>query len=668
MAMNYLNFDLLIESISNTPNNYRCRVDSPAGEVSSEFIFSFSAEDVENLFLSLGQARHTVRSVESPEMKAAQAFGATLFKTVFVDKIYSCLMRSLDIAHQHAQGLRIRLHLTHAPDLCNLPWEFLYNPTDNLFFAPSNVTPIIRYLDLPRPTTALEVQWPLQILVMIANPRDLDYSQLDSDKEWHKIKESLADLEQRKLVNVVRLKSATLSALQHELRLSKYHIFHFVGHGSFSQQNQTGMLILEDEQRRTRFVNGDKFGALLRDHSSLRLVLLNACEGARSSHSDPLTGVAQHLGQQGIPAVIAMQFAITDQAAITLSQEFYRAIADNYPVDAALSEARKALFTHRDNIEWGTPVLFLRTHSAQIFTIPSVQQSLPATQAKIVTPLAKKFTNLISKILQPKILVSCIILLLIFVNLWPKVNLLDIVQRWNATGSDLTPALTDKAELLEPLTSTIAVPFTPIPFTTSWLTIPCPRGGKLASLNQVVLFPEASTNWSGNNAKVQKISQFNISIGELMAIDVTGKGSFTSQIKVEYTGNSISTSTESADAPQAGAIITGFMNLSGLGLSLDIIPSTIEKNFRFPSFDGVVDYAGLSGQDFGSQTSMASNHIILTEPGILQAYSGDGLIPITAVAIARSQACCGNISTMIRTQATANLSIIYHYCPKLQSD
>ena len=73
--------------------------------------------------------------------------------------------------------------------------------------------------------------------------------------------------------------------------------------------------------------------------------------------------------QQGIPAVIAMQFEITDQAALTFAQEFYTALADGYPVDGAVAEARKSIFAQGNDIEWGTPVFFTRAPNGVIFDI-----------------------------------------------------------------------------------------------------------------------------------------------------------------------------------------------------------------------------------------------------------------------------------------------------------
>ena len=384
-ALTYLDFDLSIEATGSEPTRYRVRSFSQAaGTANGEFTLPFSQQDLEILFLRLGRPRRGVRAIGSPEMEAAQGFGNTLFRHVFTGQVQSCLQRSLDSARQQNQGVRIRLRLSDAPALADLPWEFLYDPTQSHFLAYSTVTPLVRYLDLPNTVAPLAVQPPLKVLVMIANPRDHSYSTLNVEEEWRKVQGALAVLETRGLVQVTRLEAATLSALQRQLRREQYHIFHFVGHGGFDSQTQSGVLLLEDEQGRSRLVSGHYLGALLRDHFSLRLALLNACEGARTSRADPFAGVAQHLVQQGIPAVIAMQFEITDQAAIALAHEFYSALADNYGVDAALAEARKALYAAGNDIEWGTPVLYMRAQSGQLFDL-----AVPAAPPPVIREVTK---------------------------------------------------------------------------------------------------------------------------------------------------------------------------------------------------------------------------------------------------------------------------------------
>ena len=139
--------------------------------------------------------------------------------------------------------------------------------------------------------------------------------------------------------------------LQRKLRHSEYHIFHYLGHGGFDEKADDGVLVLEDGNNRSRIVSGRTLGTILSDHRPLQLAVLNACEGARTSGVDPFSGTAQSLVRQGIPAVVAMQFEITDDAAIAFAQEFYAAVADGLPVDAAIGEARRAIYGLGNDIE-----------------------------------------------------------------------------------------------------------------------------------------------------------------------------------------------------------------------------------------------------------------------------------------------------------------------------
>jgi CHAT domain-containing protein len=169
----------------------------------------------------------------------------------------------------------------------------------------------------------------------------------------------------------------TLAALQNQLRSGTYHMLYFIGHGDFDERRQSGLLLFEDQERLSDRVSGADLGLLLHDHRSLRLVVLHACEGARTSRTDPFSGTAQCLVRQGMPAVIAMQFPISGEAAAMLARAFFGAIADGYAVDAALAEARKALFTRGSRDEWGTPVLFMRTPNGKLFDLARAGRQNP---------------------------------------------------------------------------------------------------------------------------------------------------------------------------------------------------------------------------------------------------------------------------------------------------
>lgn len=105
-------------------------------------------------------------------------------------------------------------------------------------------------------------------------------------------------------------------------------------------------------------------------------MVLNSCNGARSPHIDPFGSLAHGLVQSRIPAVIAMQFRITDQGAIRFARELYTGLAENLPIDQVLTDARKAMLLARNPTEWGTPVLFMRGEDGRVFDIdrPTQQQ------------------------------------------------------------------------------------------------------------------------------------------------------------------------------------------------------------------------------------------------------------------------------------------------------
>jgi hypothetical protein len=376
----YLDLDLLIER---SAPDYRIRVlSSPAGQTPPlPFQVPFSDLQIEEFLLKIGRPRQTVRRVDAPQIAAIKEFGGKLFEAVFRSDLATNLASSLSIATAAHAGLRIRLRLADCPELADLPWEYLYDKGRNRFLCLSDRTPLVRYLDLPEPVRALAVTPPLRVLVLIASPAE--YPALDGEREWRNVTEALNELVRAGRVEVERLAQPTLRTLQRQLRRGRYHVFHFIGHGGFDSQTQDGVLAFEDSNRRAHLVSGEDLGTLLYDHRSLRLAVLNACEGARGDRTDPFAGTAQSLVQQGIPAVIAMQFEITDAAAIIFAQVLYEAVADGYPLDAATAEARKAIHAHGNGVEWGTPVLYLRAVDGRIFDmlVPAAQTSLLATTA-----------------------------------------------------------------------------------------------------------------------------------------------------------------------------------------------------------------------------------------------------------------------------------------------
>ncbi len=154
------------------------------------------------------------------------------------------------------------------------------------------------------------------------------------------------------------------------------------------------MIAFATEEGTTRLLSATQVGNLLADHSPLRLVVLNACQGATSDTSDLFSSTAATLARRGIPAVLAMQEEITDRSALELTRSFYEALADGLPVDAAVADARQAInFEGNNSLEWGTPVLFLCTPTGLLFDLTE-QSPPPRTQSSPQTARLEPFVPL----------------------------------------------------------------------------------------------------------------------------------------------------------------------------------------------------------------------------------------------------------------------------------
>ena len=344
---------------------YAVTASSPRGEASGEFSSPFADLDLENFVLRVGRPRRGIRRLDSPEMETAKTFGDKLFNALFCDDVrdlYHSASAEADIA---GKGLRVTLRLSQAPELSNIPWEYLCE--EGRFLSVSERTPIVRYLDLERAHTPLAVTPPLRILGMVSSPSDV--VELNVEEEKQRLNQALESLVSEGQVEIVWLEKATLTALLEALEGDDIHIFHYIGHGAFEEQKGDGVLLLEDEFGRGRSVTGMKLGQLLADERTLRLAVLNACEGARTDNNDPFAGVAASLVKNEIPSVVAMQFEITDDAAILFAGGLYESLARGSPIDAALASARKAIWADYNDIEWGTPVLFMRVPNGQIFDV-----------------------------------------------------------------------------------------------------------------------------------------------------------------------------------------------------------------------------------------------------------------------------------------------------------
>ncbi|MGH8967887.1 MAG: CHAT domain-containing protein, partial [Actinomycetes bacterium] len=278
------------------------------------------------------------RGVPTANERPVRELGQRLFEAMVVDDVRSLYVASRQRAREQGSVLRLVLRM-RPPELARLPWEFLFDPDQQDYLGLS--IPLVRYPEVLAPRQPLQVALPLRILGIVARPGD--QQALAVDEEQRRLHTGLADLEREELVELSWVDGQTYTALEDALDQGPWHVLHFVGHGGYNRDTEEGTLALADHTGRTHSVRADDISRLLAEHHPLRLVVLNACDTGRGSASDAFSSTAAALIRREIPAVVAMQFEISDLAAIRFAQTFYESVARRRPVDDSVMRARRAL-------------------------------------------------------------------------------------------------------------------------------------------------------------------------------------------------------------------------------------------------------------------------------------------------------------------------------------
>jgi hypothetical protein len=392
----YVDFEIRIDP-KEERQGYPVSASGPAGNAVRD-LFVVNEQElrshrlrIEEIILWRGLTRKA-----SPEMELARSLGAKLFEAL-PEPVRDRYSDSLNLARRDNKGLRVKLRIDpRATELLGLPWEFLYDGRRGQFIGLGKNTPLVRYVPLPYPPEPFRVTSPLHILVLIANPADCPVPGVQEEKR--RIVSALQPLKDTGLVEfeIVEGKD-TFAVLRSRLRQLEVNVLHFIGHGEFDEDAEAGSLLFEDEAGVSRPATAEQIRAVVGDEPSVRLVVLNACEGAQLAKTDAFTGVAMALVQSGIPAVMAMQFEITGPAAVAFSREFYESVADGYPVDAAVTQGRIAVFTELGTVEWGTPVLFMRAPDGVIFEVAEAPFEVAETPKEPYPPPSSKPVRLVCR-------------------------------------------------------------------------------------------------------------------------------------------------------------------------------------------------------------------------------------------------------------------------------
>jgi hypothetical protein len=165
------------------------------------------------------------------------------------------------------------------------------------------------------------------------------------------------------------------------------------------------------------------------------------------------------------------------------------------------------------------------------------------------------------------------------------------------------------------------------------------------------VFPETVTDWDASRS----IPRFNAALGTLDSVVLTVAAEIRSAIKAE----SLDTGPQ-----EIAAEVSGRITVEAPGKDVTAVPLAHAGEFAATAYDGIQDFAGTSGHDFGSATASDEAGSTVVDVASLVLYTGTGSVSITASAAATSRTTgSGNVLNEIRTVASAQVEVVYRYRP-----
>lgn len=322
----------------------------------------------------LGAMAQTAQAAEAEvELRAT---GEALFRWLTNGPIEVHLRLAWDRALHDHQGLRLRLSVD-APELAAWPWELLHDPERDHAFAAAHITPFVRYLDQANRFGSLaqqETELPLNLLQVLPATPDLDLAQ--ERRNLERVAAAMPAVLQVGVLDGI----VTRADLADALLMGDYDIIHFSGHGEFIAGR--GYIGLNKPDGSVDWVHSGAISRLAVNYRSIKLVVLNTCSSGRVDDGRAFQGLAPQMVRYGVPAVVAMQSPITDEAGTIFARAFYKRLCigeDAGQVDVAAAYARGMLAVlHPQVPSWFAPVVF--THAPD-GVICHLQQNVQAEQA-----------------------------------------------------------------------------------------------------------------------------------------------------------------------------------------------------------------------------------------------------------------------------------------------
>ena len=279
-------------------------------------------------------------------------------------------------AYPNGEGLRVLLDIEE-PDLRLLPWELIFDGVQRPFQDIDNTIVRVRDYDATAANLKAEpVAWPLRILIMIGVNDDKNV--IGAAEEVEKIEDALRSVNH--LVDIEVLEQPDINDLEKECAIFKPHVFHYIGHGGVSNNDDAYILLKGRAGNDTWTANQIKTSLSVWGVVP-RFAFINACRTADKAvtiqNQKNAWSIGDAFSSLGAPAVLTMQADIKGSLAGMFAGMLYERLATGEPIEKAAVAARiklrdNSMAMNKDDLrDWATPMLTISIPPDQVLPFNS---------------------------------------------------------------------------------------------------------------------------------------------------------------------------------------------------------------------------------------------------------------------------------------------------------
>src|SRR6266404_2859151 len=311
-----------------------------------------------------------------PTEKSLREMGEKLAQIVFDQDTLIAYRDSLAYAGQKDQ--RLRLMFSYEPGLdhlvTNIPWECLFDKVK----GGSEHFGLSQYLSVSRFISRFNIQPKsiadrLVVMAVVPAPQN-GCEALDVAAELAAMEEVVKHHSGK--IHFHPIPNAQWGQFTDDLPKVNPHVLIYSGHSQFINDEPHFLFQKANgdcDPRRMSELEGALRAQLQLDPDlNLRVVVLSACETAYSKSEHPFGSAAARLIQLGVPAVIAMQSKVHEEAAREFDLQFFNYLFEQHSIDTCVNAGRAAMLDverdyDRQGTQWAVPALYISTLTDSLF-------------------------------------------------------------------------------------------------------------------------------------------------------------------------------------------------------------------------------------------------------------------------------------------------------------